>query len=479
MISLLASLVLGVNNVLPPIEPVASNIVISRLQVSYGSDGRQEFVEIYNNGESRATLDNWKLEYQNDTTRRTLYEFNNVELEAHESFLVAYEYTVKSSGVTYSYYADQRNGIFTDPGATGSLAAKEGIVTLTDGNTSVVDQVNYGEVNTAKMPTIGRCAVGGGEILQDTNRDNDDFYQYLDDSLEGYVECSTTFEPEEPINACSGLVINELSLVEGKGFVEIVNETNESLMLDGCLFHRGTIEVGLSGVLGTGKLKSFVIDNDVGLKSMNSTIDVYLYDLDFPKEKISLVNYKAVKVDAAWAWFDTEEFTGWRQTFAPTPGAENEYQQYQTCEAGKMINPETGNCIKMSTTLTECPTGQYRNPETGRCRKIATATTLAACPEGSFRNPETNRCKKLASETVLAACQTGYERNPETNRCRKIVDSSSPTFAVQNTPTSTETNIMIGVAAGCIGVTLAMIVWSFRQEIGRGFRKIFRRKAMK
>jgi hypothetical protein len=271
----------------------------------------------------------------------------------------------------------------------------------------------------------------------------------------------------------------------------------------GCIFHRGTIEVTLTGELGSGEYGVFAVENSKGLKQMNSSIAIYLYDKDFPEEKIAVVSYKKVKDGASWAWFDGEE-SGWLQTFAPTPGGENVYQQFQTCESGKMINPETGNCVKIPAEQAECPEGQFRNPETGRCKKLVeevslsvcpegsfrnpetgrckkfeTATVLAACPEGSYRNPETNRCRKLATETVASTCQEGYERNPETNRCRKVVDSSTAKFAVEEVPMSTESNIMIGAAAGGIGVTLAMIGWSFRQDIWRVFSRIVARGAAK
>lgn len=283
--------------------------------------------------------------------------------------------------------------------------------------------------------------------------------------------------PPVTIKPCRLIKLNEISFATGQMFVEIINESDQKIELDNCSVHRGTVAVALSGTLVGGGVASFVV-KDVTIKEPNTDVNIYIYESDV-RINDSLVKYKKVKASASWAWFDTDEQSGWLQTFAPTPGEENIYQQFQTCEEGKMINPETGNCIKVPTSFLECPAGQYRNPDTNRCRKLPTETVLSVCPEGSFRNPDTNRCKKLASETVLSACQVGYERNPETNRCRKIIDSSSPTFAVQNVPTSQETNIMIAVAAGGVGVTLAMIIWSFRQEINRGIGKLFRRKAIK
>jgi hypothetical protein len=283
-------------------------------------------------------------------------------------------------------------------------------------------------------------------------------------------------DPDDKLQ-CAPIKLNELSFASGQMFVEIINESPELVDVSSCSVRRGTVIVNLSGLVGPGEIKTYAVTN-VLINEPNADVNVYVYD-GSTRITDSLVQYKKVKAGASWAWFDEEDRSGWMQTFAPTPGEENIYQQFQTCETGKMINPQTGNCIKMPAPLAECLTGQYRNPETGRCKKLPVETALAPCPTGSFRNPETNRCKKLASESVLSACQIGYERNPETNRCRKAVDSSAPTFAVQNVPTSREANIMIIVAAAGIGLTLAMIVWSFRQEISRGLKKVFVRKIAK
>lgn len=171
----------------------------------------------------------------------------------------------------------------------------------------------------------------------------------------------------------------------------------------------------------------------------------------------------------------------WLQTYAPTPGAENIYQQFQTCEEGKTINPDTGNCIKVTETKeTICPEGKYLNLLTGRCKNITTSTTTA-CKEGYYRNPETNRCKKIATTSTLAECADGYERNPETNRCRKIRTETAQEYPIAEIDENSYTNPKIFVATGVIVLLIAAgagyAIYQYRKEIKQSILKICRRNA--
>ncbi len=118
----------------------------------------------------------------------------------------------------------------------------------------------------------------------------------------------------------------------------------------------------------------------------------------------------------------------WLRSYRLTPGAENIYQKFQTCPAGKVINEETGNCVLAEAdtpAIKTCNAGYYLNPATNRCNKIVEAAPVKTCAEGYYLNPATNRCNKLPTEasSTLTPCKEGYERNPETNRCRKIASS--------------------------------------------------------
>lgn len=141
----------------------------------------------------------------------------------------------------------------------------------------------------------------------------------------------------------------------------------------------------------------------------------------------------------------------WRTTFAPTPGEPNNYQEFRTCEEGKVINTATGNCVKVTVVKEKtCPAGQYLNPLTGRCNKIPTIKAATTCIEG-------------------------YELNPETGRCRKIKVNDGADYSLATVTYKEESSfIALYAVLGVIGVGLIYVIYEFRQEIMRLFRKVFR-----
>ena len=154
------------------------------------------------------------------------------------------------------------------------------------------------------------------------------------------------------------------------------------------------------------------------------------------------------KSGLSYGYFDGE----WKLSYARTPGAENNYQEFQTCSEGKEINPDTGNCVNI------------------------TETTETVCPEGKYLNPETGRCKTI-EDNGLAECAEGYERNPETNRCRKIQTTDASEYAVK---TSAETSYSVPKRFAAYGLLiisaiagLGYLVFQFRFEIGKFFRGCF------
>ena len=161
-----------------------------------------------------------------------------------------------------------------------------------------------------------------------------------------------------------------------------------------------------------------------------------------------------------------------------TPGTENSYQEFQTCAAGKVINPETGNCINEEVEQgTICEEGKYLNPLTGRCKTIPTIKT-STCKDGYYLNPDTNRCKKYNNEQSTE-CQDGYERNPETNRCRKIRTNTAQEYPVtpveENNYDNPKIFIATGVIAGLAALGLGYAIYQYRKEIKQFILKICRR----
>ena len=152
----------------------------------------------------------------------------------------------------------------------------------------------------------------------------------------------------------------------------------------------------------------------------------------------------------AWIGYDEKGERLWKVTYAPTPGAPNNYQEYKTCEEGKVINEATGNCVKV-TAITEkiCPEGQYLNLLTGRCKK-----------------------KEVATEKI---CKEGYYLNPETGRCRKIVENKGADYSVEPEKFEEKSSfVALYAVVGVVGVGMLYLIYEFRYEIQRFWRKVWR-----
>lgn len=143
----------------------------------------------------------------------------------------------------------------------------------------------------------------------------------------------------------------------------------------------------------------------------------------------------------------------WKLSYARTPGAENIFQEFQSCPEGKEINPDTGNCVNIE------------------------ESTETVCPEGKYLNPATGRCKNIEEDDTLAECAEGYERNPETNRCRKIQTTDASEYAVKTSAESTYSVPRRFAAYGLLLLTLvaglSYLIVQFRFEIGSFFRGCF------
>ena len=261
--------------------------------------------------------------------------------------------------------------------------------------------------------------------------------------------------PESPpLPSCPGLVITEIFSYyqedSSEQFVELYNPTAADILLDNCRLTYKKKSFPLVGTLAPGQYYAFQ-DDDL-LLTKSPTKDIVLSIVDANDEIVASATYgKKQKRGTSFALFDA----GWRQTYAPTPAALNIFQEYQTCEDGKVINPATGNCVNppKTTAVTACKVGYYRSPETGRCRKIA-STTTSACKDGYERNPETGRCKKIITETGQSYAPTPTE--PETHQDTQIFIAIS------------------AVIATAIGATIYIII-QFRHEFSDFFRRLLKK----
>lgn len=434
-------------------------------------------IEIYNESENDFYLEGWEVRYLNaaGSIQKPLFEI--IEIGA------------------YGYLTFQINKID---------GPKNGHLQIIDENEEQVDIVGYGNgkisakggLPTASPPdgnSLQRCELPNG-LLIDTGKNLTEFKTYSNSTWDKGILCEEDNNDEPNLDMCSFISINEISFSEPEKFIEIINTTTETIDLSDCALRRGNKYINMDGELASGEIGVFdVISSD--LTQTNSSVNIYIYDL-LQKKNVVTVSYKA-RTGTSYAWLMVDGKEGWYSTYAMTPGTENIYQQFQTCEAGKHINVTTGNCVKDPEPPVECAEGQFRNPATGRCKKIDSEKklaecaegqfrnpitnrckkindkTLAECAEGQFRNPLTNRCKKIASGDELNPCAEGWERNPETNRCRKIPIGGEAAYAVG--PMTNEIENRTWTLIGAVGAAIiaGLIVWQFRPEIKRFFGQIY------
>ena len=296
-------------------------------------------------------------------------------------------------------------------------------------------------------------------------------------------------EPEQslPQDSCDGIVISEIYSYyinsPQEQFIELYNPSQNNLSLTGCSLEYKTSSFALDGVVSPGGYYLFQ-DTELAL-TKNPTATNAIIIKDAQDAIVASVNYPhGQRKGVSYALFgiDTDD-SGWLQTYSPTPGAPNKYQEFQSCPSGKVINKATGNCIKeQENTPITCPAGKYLNPLTRRCKTIETAAVaLAPCKEGYERNPETNRCRKKTTVSVnsLAPCKEGYERNPETNRCRKIRENDGESVDYAPTPvdnSETYQNPKVFTALATIVIILAAsiiyVIYQYRRELCRVARRV-------
>lgn len=269
-----------------------------------------------------------------------------------------------------------------------------------------------------------------------------------------YVE---NLEDEVRPSQCRGLVFSEiLSYYENsqaEQFVEVYNSGSEQILMDGCQIKYKNKFYELSGILGPERYFAYY---PIGFSLTKNPTNVGVLELvDANGEILDRLEYpngQRKGTSFMFVGFDGGGVEIWRTTYAVTPGEANNFQEFKSCESGKVINEVTGNCVKVTSLVEKiCPEGQYLNILTGRCRKYAEAAALKECKEGYELNPETNRCRKIKVNTGA-----NYSLEPE-----KYEEKSS--------------FIALYAVVGVIGLGLVYLVFEFRTEILKLFRKVFRR----
>lgn len=335
---------------------------------------------------------------------------------------------------------------------TKTLAAKAGPLSIRRGE-EVIDEVCwtgkegcYKDFKSAKPTTLVRnLETGEFEHIEEYS------LEYKEENY--YVEV----EPEVEIpSQCKGLVFSEVltyyESVKAEQFVELYNETAEQIKMDGCSIRYKNKKYEISGMVQADEYKALYLDELALTKNPTNKNVLEIVDVNEDVvDVLEIPNGQRKGTSFIFVGFDNSGGEIWKVTYAPTPGRANNYQEYKTCEEGKVINPETGNCVKVTEVAAkECKSGYFLNVLTGRCNKIP----------------------------VVAAkvCKVGYKLNEETGRCVKIKENNGADYKVKKEEFNESSNfIALYLVLGVVGIGIIYIIYEFRQDIVRIWRKVFRR----
>lgn len=438
-------------------EKEESKIYIKAINPGYKIDGLSnagEFIEIARTGDSSTpiSLAGTAVRYtiKSGEPPVTLVEFPENSWMTGESILLRLASSAGHELAAVNY---------TIKGASAGISQGAGPLTLIqDGE--VVDEVCW----TGAEGCERKFKSGSGEsLLRDTETGE---WSFVVGYVPSYDETSYVVEAEEPAedNAsgavaaaqCKGLQFSEVlsyyETAKSEQFVEFYNPGANAVNLDGCKVRYKNKKYVLSGRV---EPEGYFAYYPVGFSlTKNPTTSNKLEIIDTDDTVVDILEYpNGQRKGTAYAWIGYDETGGklWKTTYAPTPGAPNNYQEYKTCEAGKVINKVTGNCVKI------------------------TSVSGKVCQEGYYLNVLTGRCKKLAT-TTEKTCKEGYYLNPETNRCRKIQENNGADYSLQPEEYNEESSfIALYAVLGVLGVGVVYLVWEFRHEIAKLWRRIWKR----
>lgn len=258
------------------------------------------------------------------------------------------------------------------------------------------------------------------------------------------------------VSQCKGLQFSEiLSYYESsrtEQFIEFYNPKSEQILLDGCQVRYKNKNYNLSGVIGAEGYYVYYPSGFNLTKNPTNFNILEIIDTDgMVVDNLKYPNGQRKGTSYIFVGYDDGGEEIWKVTYAPTPGGPNNYQEFRSCEEGKVINEATGNCVKVTSVAEKiCKEGYYLNILTGRCNKMKT--------------------------TEEKTCKEGYELNPETGRCRKIKQNTGANYGLEPENYEEQSSfVALYAVLGVVGVGMIYLIYEFRVEIVRLWRKVFRR----
>lgn len=430
-------------------ESQSRAITLQALNPGYTIDGVQnvgEFIELKNSSASPVPLSGYALRYTNATGNRSnLYIFPEGSTMVGSTLLLRLASSPESNESDLTY--------------TTTLALAAGPLELVYED-EVIDSACW----TGKAECLPKFVNKDGQRTSLVKDEETGVFAHKQDYLPrynpespGYRAPESSSPEEEPVAPqCRGLEFSELYTYyeseSSEQFIELYNSSDEPMMLDGCAIRYKNKIMPLGGHLDANSyyvyLPDFALTKNPSSSNSYELVDTTGDIID------ALALPKGQKKSASYAHFGAgDNGEEWRITYARTPGEENVYQQFRSCLEGKIINPDTGNCVKAATIkeITDCPAGKYRNPTTGRCKSYETETTKE--------------------------CKEGYERNPETGRCRKIRNNDGADYPlVPKTASEKTTFVAFFAVLAVILAGIAYIIYQYRRELGQLLKKLLKLK---
>ena len=424
---------------------------IKALNPGYTVDGVSnvgEMIEIgRRNSDEPESLAGLALSYTNSSGKEVLLvDFSKYLWETGETFILQLASSPISELAQVQY--------------TTTLAFKAGPLTLSyDGE--VIDSVCWTgkdgcyKAFSSSKPTslVLNAETGKFEHVSDYAFQSDGVLGVVSDDDSGGDVGAEFGEVSEAISRCKGVEFSEIlsyyDILQNEQFVELHNTGSEAVILDGCTIKYKNKSYPLSGMIAADEYLVREATDFKLTKNPTTSNTLELVDADGTVlDKLVYPNGQRKGTAYALIGYNDSGEELWKVTYLPTPGEPNVYQEFRTCEEGKVINEETGNCVKVTSVSEKvCGEGQYLNILTGRCKKI----------------PET-------TETV---CKEGYYLNPDTGRCRKIVENTGEDYAlVPETYIEESSFVALYLVLGVVGVGLIYIGYEFRHEIVKLLRRV-------
>lgn len=407
---------------LNPEKPI---IYIKAINPGYTVDGKQnvgemiELVRPKENSDAPLSLAGLKIGYTNSNGNSVdLLEFPGGSWMAGENLLLRLSSSISSELANFQYFK--------------TLAQKAGTLELIlDGE--IIDSVCWTGKDgcyksfDSKAPTT---------LVRDEETSLFSHLESYEPKYDPQNYYEETIQDETPEKQCEKLEFSEIlsyyESYQSEQFIEFFNRTAEQIFLNGCKIRYKNKLFDLEGVVGP---EQFFVRrlNDFSL-TKNPTSQNVLELIDVDGSVADTLTYADQKKATSYAkiGYDENGEAIWRSTYAQTPGEPNIFQEFKTCESGKVINEETGNCVK-----------------------IIEKEEEKTCKEGYYLNPETGRCKKIQENTG-----DDYPLVPETYK------SESSFIALYA--------IIIILALG-----IAYIIFQYRKEIKKLFQRVFRQSPQK